>query len=47
MKKCIDFEVENVPRGRTKKTRREVIEKNVRPDKYARKMLWTTRNGKS
>jgi len=40
MKKCMDYEIEGVRlRGRSKKTWSEVIEKNVRPDKYGRKML--------
>jgi len=38
----MDFEMEGVRlRGRPKKTWSEVKEKIVRPDKYARKMLWT------
>jgi len=44
----MDYEVEGVrSRGRPEKTRSEAIEKIVRPDRYARKMLWTAANGES
>jgi len=37
----MDYELESVrPKSRPKKLS-EVIEKIVRPDRYARKMLWT------
>jgi len=35
------------PIGRPEKTWGEVIEKIVRSDNYAEKMLWTVRNGES
>jgi len=42
----MDYEVKGVRlRGRLKKTWSEIIEKIVRPDKYARKMPWTVENG--
>jgi len=48
VKLCMDYEVEGVtPRGRSKKSWSEVKKKIVRPDKYARKMLWTIENGES
>jgi len=44
----MDFAVEFVrPRGRSKKTWSEVIKKDVGPNKYAVKMLWTVENGES
>ena len=48
VKKCMDFEVEGVrPRGRQKKAWGwvKVTEKDVRPDKCARNILWTVENG--
>jgi len=49
VQKCIDYEEEVVkPRDRSKKTWGMRLQKKiVRPDKYARKMLWTTGNEES
>jgi len=48
LKKCIDYEVEHAGlRGRLKKTWTEVIEKTIRPDNCARRMLWTAANVES
>jgi len=47
-KKCIDYEVEGVRlEAGQRKLGVRLQKKIVRPDKYARKMLWTVANGES
>ena len=48
VKKCMDYKVEGVrPRGTSRKTWSEVIEKDCQTRQCARKMLWTVENGES